>query len=99
MKPFIITLAFIIGLTASPLQAAEPCNDVQVSVKGMVCDFCARALEKVFGAREEVSGITVDLDSGAVTVSMQPGKNIDDATLTKLITDSGYNVAMIDRGC
>lgn len=74
-------------------------NTVNVKVNGMVCDFCARALEKVFGKREEVSGIKVDLDNSQVTVAMKPGKTIDDATLTKLITDSGYDVQTIDKGC
>lgn len=76
------------------------CEDkVNIRVNGMVCDFCARALEKVFGKREEVSGIRVDLDNSLVTVAMKPGKTIDDATLTRLITDSGYDVQDIGKGC
>ncbi len=76
------------------------CEDtVNVKVNGMVCDFCARALEKVFGKRDDVSGIKVDLDNSQVTVAMKPGNAIDDATLTKLITDSGYDVRGIERGC
>ena len=31
-----------------------------VAVEGMVCDFCAQAIEKVFMKREEVAGITVN---------------------------------------
>ena len=76
------------------------CEDtINVKVNGLVCDFCARALEKVFGKRDDVSGINVDLDNGLVKVAMKPGQTIDDETLTKLITDSGYNVAAIDKGC
>jgi hypothetical protein len=76
------------------------CEDtVLVKVNGLVCDFCARALEKVFGQREEVSGITVDLDKGVVSIAMKPGQTIDNETLTGLITDSGYNVTSIDKGC
>ena len=83
---------------AKPLNAN--CADtVNVKVDGLVCDFCARALEKVFGKRDDVEGIKVDLDNGNVMVAMKPGKTIDDAILTKLITDSGYNVRSIERGC
>lgn len=78
---------------------AECADTVNVKVDGLVCDFCARALEKVFGKRNEVEGIKVDLDKGNVMVAMKPGQTIDDATLTKLITDSGYNVRSIERGC
>lgn len=74
-------------------------NIINVGVNGLVCDFCARALEKVFGKREEVTGINVDLDNAMVSISMKDGMSIDDETLTKLITDSGYNVTGINNGC
>ena len=76
------------------------CEDtVNIKVSGLVCDFCARSLEKVFLKRGDVAGINVDLGKGSVAVAMKPGLTIDDATLTKLITDSGYNVSGIQRGC
>ena len=76
------------------------CDDtIHVKVNGLVCDFCARALEKVFGKRDDVEGIKVDLDNGSVVVVMKPGQTINDETLTQLITDSGYNVRDIERGC
>lgn len=83
---------------ASVVSAAEPCT-VDVAVNGLVCDFCARALEKTFGKREEVRDITVDLGSGRVSVVMQEGRTLDDATLRRLITDAGYDIRSIDRGC
>lgn len=76
------------------------CEDtINVKVNGLVCDFCARALEKVFGKRHEVSGINVDLDKGSVIVAIKPGMNIDEKIIKQLITDSGYNVTTIDKGC
>ncbi len=76
------------------------CEDtINVKVSGLVCDFCARSLEKVFLKRGDVAGINVDLGKGSVAVAMKPGLTIDDATLTKLITDSGYKVSAIQRGC
>ena len=73
-------------------------DKVYVSVHGLVCDFCARALEKVFSKRDEVVGLTVDLDKGEVVVAMKEGLIIEDETLTKLITDSGYHVTSITQG-
>lgn len=75
---------------------AQP-GDVHVSVNGLVCDFCARALEKTFGKREEVKGIDVNLETKIVTVNFNDGQTLDDATLTQIITDSGYNVEGIHR--
>lgn len=74
-------------------------NAINVSVNGMVCDFCARALEKVFGEREEVAGINIDLDKSLVQIHMKDGQTIADEDVTKLITDSGYDVASINKGC
>ena len=76
------------------------CEDtINIKVNGLVCDFCARSLEKVFLKREDVAGIKVDLGKGLIAVAMKPGSTIDDATLSKLITDSGYNISAIGRGC
>ncbi|MCB9991015.1 MAG: heavy-metal-associated domain-containing protein [Rhodospirillales bacterium] len=72
-------------------------NDVEVHVFGLVCDFCARAVEKVFMKREEVNGVNVDLDNFLVTIDLKDGADIDDETITELITDSGYTVNDITR--
>lgn len=102
MKHFAILCTLVTLLLTVPVQAAETCdtgNVVNVKVNGLVCDFCARALEKVFGAREEVEEIGVDLDNGLVHVTLKPGQTMEDEALTKLITDSGYNVTAIEKAC
>lgn len=97
----LLTLLFTAMLIASPRALAqENCTEqTSVKVNGLVCDFCARAVEKVVGGRDDVNAVKVNLDDGKVTISMKPGKRIDDKTLTSLITDSGYDVVSIDRGC
>lgn len=82
---------------AKPLQDAGG-DTVTVDVNGLVCDFCARAVEKVFSRRDEVAGVAVDLEAKTITLAMKPGGQIDDATLKKLIVDSGYNVLAVRRG-
>ncbi len=74
-------------------------NLVNIDVNGLVCDFCARAVEKVFSKKSEVSAIDVNLDKGKIFIAMKNGENISDSNLTKLITDSGYDVVKISRGC
>lgn len=73
-------------------------NSVNVQVHGLVCDFCARALEKVFGKRDEVQNINVDLNNGNILIQFNEGQTIHNAELTSLITDSGYKVIGIERG-
>ena len=74
-------------------------NIIDISVNGLVCDFCARAVEKVFGEQEGVTGVDVDLNAGKVVVATEAGVEIDDETVTTLIQDSGYNLVGIARGC
>ena len=92
-KLLIITALSILSFS----NTASAANIAQVSVNGLVCDFCARALEKIFSKEEAVESIDVNLDTKIVTVVFKDGQSIDDERLTYLITDSGYNVDTINR--
>tara|TARA_B100000941_G_scaffold134555_1_gene95442 strand:+ start:5663 stop:5965 length:303 start_codon:yes stop_codon:yes gene_type:complete len=48
-----------------------------VDVKGMVCDFCARGIEKTFYDDKEVKKVSVDLGAGKVLVAYSDTKKID----------------------
>lgn len=99
MKKFVslVVIATALQFTTAA-QAAEACV-VEVKVNGMVCDFCARALEKTFGKREDVQDIMVDLDNSLVRVTMADGQMMEDAELRSIITDSGYDIRSIERDC
>ncbi len=92
------TIAIMMMLMMPMASFAADANTVNMKVNGLVCDFCAQALDKVFSKRDEVAGIKVDLDGGLITVQMKDGQALDDAALTKLVVDSGYNVVSITRG-
>ncbi|MBX2833669.1 MAG: cation transporter [Micavibrio sp.] len=92
-KLFVLTLS-LITLSFPAFAAGQV---VKVSVNGLVCDFCARALEKTFGKQEAVEDIGVDLDTKIVTVNLKEGQDMDDERIKELITDSGYNVEGITR--
>ena len=68
-----------------------------VAVEGMVCDFCAQAIEKVFMKREEVAGITVNLDDQNVIISLKSEKDIENTIIEELFLNAGYNVQTINR--
>ena len=84
-------------LLAAPLSAATPPAFVTVKVNGLVCDFCARSIEAMMKKRPDVSGVHVDLDKGEVHLKLKADAALDDPTLKKLITDSGYKVTGIER--
>ena len=82
---------------AAPAANAAAGETVTVNVNGLVCDFCAQSVKKVFKKRDAVETVDVDLDNGKVVVTMKPGQTLDDATVTELIRKSGYAVTGIDR--
>jgi periplasmic mercuric ion binding protein len=94
MKRAFLALSLAATLFAAPVFAANRAN---VTVNGMVCDFCVQGLKKTFGKRAEVSGIDVSLEQKRMTLDFKPNKNIDDETITKLITDNGLSVGGIKR--
>ncbi len=77
--------------------SAAIAETVTVSVNGMICSFCAFSIEKLFSKREEVKNVKVDLDNRRVEIGMRPGKTLDDATVGRLIADSGYDMTGIAR--
>ena len=68
-----------------------------VAVEGMVCDFCAQAIQKVFLKKEQVAGITVDLDNQNVIIALKEDTNITDNVIEDLFINAGYNVSEISR--
>ena len=73
-------------------------NEVlSISVNGLVCDFCARSIEKLFSKKESVKSINVNLEQMLITISLKKGKSLNDDIITKVITDSGYDIREISR--
>tara|TARA_B110000467_G_scaffold127450_1_gene120543 strand:- start:115 stop:504 length:390 start_codon:yes stop_codon:yes gene_type:complete len=68
-----------------------------VAVEGMVCDFCAQAIQKVFLKKEQVAGITVDLDNQNVIIALKEDTDITDNIIEDLFINAGYNVSEINR--
>lgn len=84
--------------TGASVSSDVPKGTVEVDVNGLVCDFCARALEKVFSKKDEVSSIDVNLNKKLITIHFKEGQTLSDETITKLIVDSGYSIEGIRHG-
>ena len=72
-------------------------NIVYVSVNGLVCDFCARSIEKMFEKKEAVSSISVDLENMLITIFLRDNQKLNDETIIEIIKDSGYDVTEVKR--
>ncbi len=70
---------------------------IRIYLSGMVCDFCARAMEKIMKKRKEVAGLNVSLEKRYVELSLKKGYKMANKLLKKLVGDAGYNVVRIHR--
>ena len=82
-----------------PVTPAGCAQKIDVTVNGLVCDFCARALEKVFMKHSSVANIKVDLDNALVSIGLKPTQSLSNEAIGQMITDSGYNLVDIKQGC
>lgn len=69
-----------------------------VDVLGVVCDFCAKAMNKTFGKRDEVAAVYVDLDSKTLNLVFKPSMTLADEVIHSLVKKAGYKAASIRRG-
>ena len=84
----VICLVFVSSVNASD-------DKLYVEVNGLVCDFCARAVEKVFLKQEGVSDIDVNLKDKLLTIDLHDGAVLEDALVEKLVNDAGYSMVEV----
>lgn len=70
---------------------------IVVDVLGVVCDFCATAMNKIFGKRDEVAAVYVDLDKKTLSLVINEGGALTDRQIEKLAKKAGYRIAAIRR--
>ncbi len=92
MHKLLLTLAALIAFTSNAYA-----DTIKASVNGLVCAFCATAIEKTFMKQPAVETVKVDLDTKLVTITTTEGQNLDDETIKNLIMDAGYAITNITR--
>ena len=66
-----------------------------VSVTGMVCDFCARGIEKTFQKDTSIKKIDVDLANGKVLIAYDAAAKIVNEDIEQKILSNGQTVTDI----
>lgn len=72
-------------------------KDITISVKGMVCGFCAQGIEKKFKALPAIDTIQVSLEKKTVVLKTKESQDVSNDVINQILTDSGYNVEEIKR--
>lgn len=89
-------LIFISCLLWSGFAFAET-KEIKISVKGMVCGFCAQGITKKFSAEPAVAKVDVSLEKKLVTIELKNNQDIPNMRIETILKESGYNVEKIDR--
>ncbi len=90
-------VAMFVGLVCLGNVAEVHAETIRVKGKGLVCDYCARAMEKVIRKRPEVADLRINLTSKIVEIELKEGQALDDATIQTLVSESGYTIDTIER--
>jgi len=84
-----------LGLTLTSLNTfATP--SYKVTMKGMVCSFCAQGIEKKMKALSETKDVYVDMKNRLVAVEVKEGLTLSQDVINKIIKDVGYEVKSIE---
>jgi len=77
---------------------AQGGTSIVVQVLGVVCDFCAKAMNKTFGRRDDVAAVYVDLDTKTLNLVLTKNSTMDDSEIKHVVRRSGYKTKVIHRG-
>lgn len=64
----------------------------KINIDGMMCMHCVAHVEKALKAIEGIGEVNVSLDDKCATIT----GDVDNAVLTKAVTDAGYEVKGIE---
>ncbi len=70
---------------------------VTAQVKGMVCDFCARGLEKIFNNYDDVKSIDINLEKSTVSIELLANSALSNKKITEIIQNNGITTIHIER--
>lgn len=98
MKKVMFIMAFVgVSMASAAAMAAPTVESVYMNVNGLVCDFCAQSIKKIFGKHDTVTDVDVSLKAGYIQVGFSKAGALDDAALTALVNDAGYALITISR--
>jgi copper chaperone CopZ len=76
---------------------AQPPASIRVTIKGMVCSFCAVGLKKTLGSEKNIRKVDVSLEEKKVTLEVNPDSPPSDKRLRELVKNAGYDVLTIEH--
>tara|TARA_B100000287_G_scaffold322073_1_gene305992 strand:+ start:276 stop:599 length:324 start_codon:yes stop_codon:yes gene_type:complete len=97
-----IIIIFVLLFTLTFCIGSAYAKTIHIDVEGLVCDFCAQSIEKVFMKQPGVEKVNVNLNDGRVIIKMadvfqDDEDGISNDRIEKLFLEAGYEVTAIMR--
>lgn len=89
-----LAFAVLLAFFSAPALAER---SIKADVNGMVCSFCAAAIEKRLKSISATKAVYVDLSKKIVAVELNDGQDVELEKIAGEIRDSGYDVVKIVR--
>lgn len=80
----------VIPAEENPVEKDEAVYVLQAH--GLACPFCAYGIEKHLGRIEGVASVETDIESGTVTVTMEPGASLSEADAERALDNAGFTL-------
>ena len=90
MRRWLPALLFLVAALAAPVHAAP--RTYSLYVDGLACPFCAYGVEKKVGGLKGVEKVEIDIENGRVTVTLDDGATLDEATARQAIDEAGFTL-------
>jgi mercuric ion binding protein len=99
-----LALTALFGLVAPDLAAQQQVaaaeqgsRQIEVTILGMSCPFCAYGVEQKLKKLEGVENLDVVLETGLATLTLEDGADVSNDLLQKAVKEAGFEVAKIVR--
>ena len=95
-----IAVALVAGLATATASAQEPAPEarqIQVTILGMSCPFCAYGVQQKLSRVEGVTDLKVELSTGLATLTLEEDADIPNDLLLETVDEAGFEVAKIVR--
>lgn len=91
-RTFAQRIAFTLALLLAASGATAAGAVYRLHVDGLACPFCAYGLEKKLGAVQGVRSVDTQIKDGTVTVTMEDGASLDEASARQAVKDAGFHL-------
>lgn len=91
----VFSLTAFSTINAQTTAQAHANREAVITVKGLSCSMCARALEKRLATLADARKATVNLDEQQAVVTFPPDTQVTDTEIQTAVKDAGFNVTSI----